>query len=320
MQEWKLRGRATGWVVGLLAVCGFGTACLAGTAKNWTDVPEAVRATVLTHGGKVGSVDLESGKIHGQAIYEAVGKDKAGNEVDLVITADGKLIEMKNDDADERPQAQAAAQARKARIAALKFSHPREITNPYLPLSSLKQDILEGKEGGKTLRVERTLKPELHKTFKVGKQTVDSLVMEDREFEEGKLAEVTLDYFAQADDGTVCYLGEDVNEYQHDKVVGHSGAWLLGKQTKTPGIILPGEPKVGDQFRAEDVAPITTEDDEIISLTEKTTVPAGAYENCLKVKEVLSDGGVEYKYYAKGVGCVRELPENGDLQLISHNK
>lgn len=25
-----------------------------------------------------------------------------------------------------------------------RFSHPREITNPYLPLSSLKQDILEG--------------------------------------------------------------------------------------------------------------------------------------------------------------------------------
>ena len=36
----------------------------------------------------------------------------------------------------------------------LKFSHPRNITNPYLPLASLKQDILEGTEGGKRTRDE----------------------------------------------------------------------------------------------------------------------------------------------------------------------
>src|SRR3954469_15502639 len=88
-----------------------------------------------------------------------------------------------------------------------RFSHPRQITNPYLPLASLKQDILESK----TSRIERTARPEIHKTFEVSRQTVDSLAVEDREFENGELMEVTLDYFAQADDGTVYYLGEDVN-------------------------------------------------------------------------------------------------------------
>jgi hypothetical protein len=310
--------KAAGWaavlVFGLLlAENGF-----AGQARKWKEVPEAVRATILANGGKTGSVDLESEKIEGKSVYEAVGKDKAGHEVDLVVTEDGKLVETKNDAAADKAQEEAAARAKKSK-AAPKFTHPREITNLYLPLASLKQDILEGKEGGKALRVERTLKPELHKSFKIGKQTVDSLVMEDREFENGELAEVTLDYFAQADDGTVYYLGEDVDEYKGGKVVGHSGAWLLGVQTKTPGVLLPGQPKVGDQFRAEDVAPITTEDNEVISFTETVTVPAGTYEHCLKVKETLSDGAVEYKYYAKGVGCVRELPEGGDLQLKSHS-
>ena len=184
----------------------------------------------------------------------------------------------------------------------VKFSHPREITNPYLPLASLKQDILEGKEGGKALRVERTVKPDIHKTFKVGSQNVEVLVVEDREFENGKLSEVTLDYFAQADDGTVYYMGEDVNEYRDGKVVGHSGAWLYGKQTKVPGVLMPGNPKVGDKFRSEDVPKITTEDDEVLSLSEAVTVPAGTYENCLKIKELPSDGGVEYQILRPGRG------------------
>jgi hypothetical protein len=292
---------------------------VAGQPKKWEEVPGAVRATVLANGGKAGSVDLEGEKIGGKAVYEAVGKDKDGKEVDLVVTEDGKLANMKYDGAGDKAR-EDAAQAKKAAkaFAKVKFSHPREITNPYLPLALLKQDILEGKEGSKELRIERTLKPELRKTFKVGRQKVEVLVMEDGEFESGKLSEITLDYFAQADDGAVYYMGEDVDEYKDGKVVGHSGAWLYGVQTKLPGLLMPGNPRVGDKFRSEDVPKITTEDNEVISLAETVTVPAGTYQNCLKIKETLSDGGVEYKYYAKGVGCIREQPEGGDVVLKSH--
>jgi hypothetical protein len=199
-----------------------------------------------------------------------------------------------------------------------RFSHPRKITNPFLPLSSLKQDVLEGKEGKKSLRIERTAKPDVKKTFKLGDQTIAAFAVEDREFEDGALAEVTLDYFAQADDGTVYYLGEDVDEYRNGKVSGHSGAWLLGKDTQHPGVLMPAQPKIGDKFKSEDVPKITWEQDEVISLSETVTVPAGTYKNCLKIKEVLSDGAVEYKFYAAGVGCVKEMPEEGDVRLISH--
>jgi len=199
-----------------------------------------------------------------------------------------------------------------------RFTHPLEITNPYLPLASLKQDVLLGKEGGKKLRVERTVLPEKHKTFQIGDQTVEALVVEDREFENGELAEVALDYFAQADDGAVYYLGEDVDEYKKGKVVGHGGAWLLGVQTQIPGLLIPAHPKVGDKFKSEDVPKITTEEDEVISLSETVKVPAGTFHDCLKIKETLSDGDVEYKYYAPGVGCVREVPAEGDLPLKSH--
>jgi hypothetical protein len=199
-----------------------------------------------------------------------------------------------------------------------RFSHPRRITNSFLPLSALKQDVLEGKEGKKSLRIERTAKPDVKKIFKLGDQSVETLAVEDREFEDGELAEVTLDYFAQSDDGAVYYLGEDVDEYRNGKISGHSGAWLFGKDTQKPGVMMPALPKIGDKFKSEDVPKITWEEDEVISLSETVTVPAGTFKNCLKLKEILSDGAVEYKFYAAGVGCVKEMPEEGDVRLISH--
>src|ERR1041385_5993981 len=76
--------------------------CFAGQPKKWEDVPEAVRATILANGGKVGTVDRESAKIDGKVVYEAVGKDKDGKEVDLVVNEDGKLVMTKDDRSEER--------------------------------------------------------------------------------------------------------------------------------------------------------------------------------------------------------------------------
>ena len=129
---------------------------------------------------------------------------------------------------------------------------------------------------------------------------------------------MTLDYFAQDDNGTVYYLGEDVDEYKDGKIVGHEGAWLFGRDTQSPGILLPGNPKIGDKFMSEDVSKSIHEDDEIVSLLETGTTPSGTYKNCIKLKEVLADGEVEYKYFAKGIGVVREVPADGDVLLIAH--
>ena len=195
------------------------------------------------------------------------------------------------------------------------FSHPRDITNTFLPLATLKQDILENKEE----HVERTARPEIKKTFTFGGQTIEALTVEDREYADGKLVEIAQDYFAQADDGTVYYLGEDVDTYKDGKVTGHSGAWLLGKSARIPGVLLPAQPKVGDKFQSENVPGVTVEDDEVIATNETVTVPAGTFHGCLKVKEKASDGDTEYKYYAPGVGCIEEVESDGTLPLKSHS-
>lgn len=198
------------------------------------------------------------------------------------------------------------------------FSHPTEITNRFLPLSALSQDILSGKEGRHTILVERTFKPDLHKWFIIGDRTVEALVFEDREYTDGKLSEVALDYFAQADDGTVYYLGEKVDIYKKGKIVSHAGSWLYGKDTRKPGVLMPAHPKVGDKYKSEDVSKKIVEEDEVISVSETVVTPSGTYHDCLKIKEKTGDGEIEYKYFAPGVGCVREAPENGDVLLRTH--
>jgi hypothetical protein len=309
-------GKKIGLLMSLAVGIGAAYSSMAGQAKKWEEVPEAVRTTILANGGKVGSIDKETFKVKGMVVYEAEGKDKKGNVVDLEITEDGKLVQMKDDAAADKAKEDTANM--KKLLASLKFSHPREITNPYLPLGSLQQDVLEGKEGGKTVRIERTAKPSVRKTFKINKQTVEALAVEDREWENGQLAEVALDYFVQADDGTVLYLGEDVDEYKAGKLASHEGSWLFGKDTKIPGVMMPATPKVGDVFKSEDVSNEIHEVDEVLALSETVTVPTGTYEKCLKLKETLADGEIEYKYFAPGVGCVREVPAEGDVLLKEH--
>src|SRR5438045_4716297 len=76
--------------------------CLAGTPQKWTDLPKAVQETILANGGtKDTPVDKEGQEIDGKALYEAQVKDKDGGTLDLQITADGKLIDVKTDDSTD---------------------------------------------------------------------------------------------------------------------------------------------------------------------------------------------------------------------------
>ena len=195
------------------------------------------------------------------------------------------------------------------------FSHPTEITHPYFPLVSFLSDKFEGKEGGKSVRVVNTRKA-TKKVFLIGGQKVSPVAVEFREFEDGKLKEIALDYYAQDDGGTVYYLGEEVANYRNGKIIGHEGAWEYGKKNAALGVFLPANPKVGDKYQPENVPGVTKEDDEVISISETVTVPNGTYRNCIKIKETLSDGTIEYKVYAKGIGMIID----DSLKLVFQRK
>jgi len=187
------------------------------------------------------------------------------------------------------------------------FSHPATIDNRYLPLTAHHRCELRG--GGE--HVVRTVL-ERTKRFDVAGQSVDAVVIRDKSYEDGKLVERTFDYFAQSDDGTVYYLGEDVDNIRRGKVVNHHGSWLYGRDTDVPGVAMPPDPNVGDQWRFEDVPGITTESDRVEETGMRSLVDGRMFGDVIRIQEFTQpEGEVEYKLYAPGVGVIVEYPPNG---------
>jgi hypothetical protein len=170
-----------------------------------------------------------------------------------------------------------------------------ESTNPYFPMEVGKQWVLEG--GNE--RVEVTV---LDETEIVA--GVTTRVIEEREYKNGKVKEVSRNYFAQASDGTVCYFGEAVDP--------HEGVWRADDPGSGPGIIMPADPRPGMAFKME-VAPGEAEDEAEIVDFKTTRVPAGTFTETIRVRELDPlDNDSDYKVFARGVGIIIDE----DLKLI----
>jgi hypothetical protein len=196
------------------------------------------------------------------------------------------------------------------------FSDPTDIDNRYYPLTEFERCVLRGKEDGARVRVVRTPLNRTKRFMHQG-EPVRAAVIRDREFEDGELVEQTFDYFAQDDRATVWYLGEDVDEIEDGKVVGHGGAWLYGKDTNRMGVGMPANPRVGSRWRHEDVPDGPFESDKVVAILDKATVRGMTYHDVLKVRELTeSDDEPEFKLYAPGVGNIQERPPDGRLGLV----
>jgi hypothetical protein len=88
------------------------------------------------------------------------------------------------------------------------FSHPTRVTNPLFPISTLNAVIVE-EVGGEPLKIETTLLPET-KTVEWNGRRVEAVQSQFCAYLKGRITEVAVDLYAQADDGSVWYLGEDV--------------------------------------------------------------------------------------------------------------
>jgi len=197
------------------------------------------------------------------------------------------------------------------------FSDPTTIDNPYLPLTATRQCELRGRADDGTR--ERSVKTVLERTerFDVAGQQVDAVVVRDKAYADGKLVERTFDYFAQADDGTVYYLGEDVDNISRGKVTDHNGTWLYGRDTDVPGVAMPADPKLGDQYRFEDVPGVTTESNRVEETGLRARTAGRTFTGVIRVQEFIQpEGEIEYKLYAPGVGLIVEYPPDGRTALV----
>src|SRR4030095_267773 len=123
------------------------------------------------------------------------------------------------------------------------------------------------------------------RTFQLNGSGVATHVLQETEFADGQLKEISRNYFAQADDGTVYYFGETVDVYEDGAVVDHGGSWLVGGPTlpsdppgtanaSVPSGFMVADPAVGDTFKPEDLFPIVDETVTVKEVDEKVGVAA----------------------------------------------
>jgi hypothetical protein len=187
------------------------------------------------------------------------------------------------------------------------FAHPR--ANPFFPLVPGTTFVHEGE----------TADGFEHDEFTVTKKTkkivgVVCLVVHDRAWVDGELAEDTFDYLAPDDQGNVWYFGEDTRELEDGVVVSTEGSWLAGVDGAVPGVLVPGSPQAGMSYRQELAEGVAEDMARVLRVDGRASVPYGDFDGCLVTKEwtPLSPGSVEYKTYAPGVGLVLvEEPTGG---------
>jgi hypothetical protein len=196
-----------------------------------------------------------------------------------------------------------AAEARRVDLATPTFSNPTSVTNPLFPKSSLAQVVQLGVEGGDRTRFEATQLEDTRIISWNGRQ-VETTVTQFVGYRNGRLIEVALDYYAQADDGSVWYFGEEVANYDNGVVLDHKGTWLAGRDGP-PGMIMPANPKVGDVYRPENIPGLVFEEATVKAINQTVDGPRGRVRGAMRMEAHLMDGSVEDKLYAPGYGEFR---------------
>jgi hypothetical protein len=201
------------------------------------------------------------------------------------------------------------------------FSDPTEFDNEYFPFEPGGMKVYTGKSDGEKIAVVDVYREDT-RTIDWNGTLVTCVILQETEFEDGELAEISYNYFAQANDGSVYYFGEIVDNYDDGEIEDHEGSWLVGgpvgddpaetEDEDDPMLFVPGNPEVGDQF-----APEFDELATIKSLSRKVKVIADKYEDCMQMEETEDDGTKEMKYYAPEVGLIKEKGKGESLKLIA---
>ena len=182
--------------------------------------------------------------------------------------------------------------------------------NPFFILDGGRL-VLEGEDHGELERVEITVTKDLEQIELPGAGTIFARVVEEREWVDGVLIEVSRNFFATCEEtNDVFYFGEEVDIYHADGTVTHDGAWRAGEPDANgvaeAGIIMPGRFLLGSRYYQEIAEGMAMDRAENAEMGLDVTTPAGSFHDCVKVVETtpLEPKGVSVKLYCPGVGLV----------------
>ncbi len=190
------------------------------------------------------------------------------------------------------------------------------IDNPYFPLKPGTTFLYRGvHENGKTPQTDEMVVTHQTKVI-LG---VTSVVVRDTVSSYGKPVERTFDWYAQDKYGNVWYMGEDTREVRHGHFVKMSDSWEAGVNGAEPGIIMPGTPEPGVQYRQEYFPGHALDQARVLGSGGPIEVPSGSYPNTLLTVETspqIDPGVAEDKYYVAGLGDVKEETVSGNHEEI----
>jgi hypothetical protein len=195
------------------------------------------------------------------------------------------------------------------------FSNSTKVDNRLFPISDLHSVLLNGTVEGKPFRTETTLLPDTRVIEWSPGQCVRALVSQYVAYLDGRIEEVALDFYAQADDGSVWYFGEDVFNYDGGVVADLSGTWFAGKEGPA-AMIMPADPHIGDVNRPENIPGLVFEEVAVAEIDKTVDGPRGPVAGAIVGRELHDDGSYSDKVFAPAYGEFYSAHE-GDVEALA---
>jgi hypothetical protein len=197
-----------------------------------------------------------------------------------------------------------------ATFAPARFPGRPAITNRWLPLIPGTDFVLHGsvREDDGLLHDHRivTTVTDLTKVI----NGVRTLVIFERDIQDGELQESELAFEAQDRSGRVWNVGEYPEEYDAGHLVGAPSTWMAGIDGAVAGIAMLDRPRPGTAPYLQGYAPQVDFFDcaQVTQVGLRVCVTAGCFPNVLVIDEwapLDPEGGHQLKYYASGVGVIK---------------
>jgi len=208
-------------------------------------------------------------------------------------------------------------------ISTAKFDDPTNIDNRWFPMTPGTNSVFEGitEEGGRQVphSIVFTV-TDLTKEI-AGVETVVAYIVD---YSDGQLVEAEIAFYAQANDGTVWFMGEHPEVYEDGKMV-EAPTWIPGFKGALAGIVMKAKPELGLPSYAQGWGPSVnwTDRGRVVGIGEQTCVPVDCYEDVVITEEFSQSepDAFQVKYYAPGIGNIRvdwrgEDASHEELELV----
>lgn len=200
------------------------------------------------------------------------------------------------------------------------------ISNEYYPLRPGTKYVYEGSaisdEGEEIERKIEFVVTDLVKKI----SGINAVVLWITDYNDDELIETELAFFAQDNDGNVWGLGEYVEIWDEDGLVG-GHTWLVNvMEGAKAGVNMWAKPEVSDSTYSLGFAPAPinwTDRARVSKIEDELCIETKCYKNVIVIEEgdKSNPDAAQLKYYAPGVGNIKvgfagEDPEQEELELV----